>query len=265
MSKVAGDDRAVQLTVDRRIARLLLNRPERKNAINGAMHAELRGALGTLADSDVRVVVLSGAGGAFCAGQDLAERAVMLAAGEVDLARSLQENYNPLLKALHALPMPVIASVDGVAAGAGAALALAADIVLAARSARFQLAFARVGLGPDSGISWTLPRLIGGARAMGMALTADMIDAARAESWGLIWRAVDDEALAAETEALAQRLVQGPQNALRAIKRRMRDAAQESFDAALDAERDMQGALGRHPDYREAVTAFMAKRPPEFK
>lgn len=265
MNDGTGAEPTVRLTIDRQVARLVLNRPERKNAINGAMHVELRGALKTIAGGDVRVVVLSGAGGAFCAGQDLAERAAMLVEGEVDLARSLQENYNPLLRALSALPMPVIASVSGVAAGAGAALALAADIVLAARSARFQLAFARVALGPDSGVSWTLPRLIGNARAMGMALTADMIDAVRAESWGLIWQAVEDAALENETEALVQRLLQGPQNALRAIKRRMRESADESFDAALDAERDTQGVLGKHPDYREAVTAFMAKRSPKFQ
>jgi 2-(1,2-epoxy-1,2-dihydrophenyl)acetyl-CoA isomerase len=189
----------------------------------------------------------------------------MLSHGQVDLERSLNDYYNPLVRTLMALPMPVIAAVNGVAAGAGAALALLADIVIAARSARFQLAFARVGLGPDSGISWTLPRIVGNARALGMALTADMIEAPRAEAWGLIWQAVEDETLNQRVEELAQRLADGPQAALRAIKRRLRDNTCDSLDAALDAERDMQGCLGQHPDYREAVLAFMEKRTPGFQ
>lgn len=255
----------VLYSVEQGIARVVLHRPERRNAINAAMHADLRAVMARLNEDEVRVVVLSGAAGAFCAGQDLAERADALQHGEVDLWRSLEDNYNPLLRAFNALPMPVIAMVEGVAAGAGAALALSADIVLAARSAKFQLAFARVALGPDSGISWTLPRLVGNARAMGMALTAEMIDAPRAEQWGLIWHAVDDDQLYAQVDALAQQLATGPQAALRAIKRRMRAAAGENFNAVLDAERDMQGELGRHPDYREAVQAFMAKRTPRFQ
>lgn len=255
----------VQLSLHDGIARITLNRPARKNAIDAALHSELRHALDRVeADSSIRVLVLTGAGDAFCSGQDLGERAAQLAEGEVDLARSLQENYNPLVRRLAALPMPVIAVVNGIAAGAGAALALVADITLAAHSARFQLAFARVALGPDSGVSWILPRLIGQARAMGMALTADMIDAQRAESWGLIWRAVQDDALATQAEALVQRLATGPQAALRAIKRRMRDSFDQTLDTALDAERDTQGALGAHKDYREAVQAFIAKRSPKF-
>jgi 2-(1,2-epoxy-1,2-dihydrophenyl)acetyl-CoA isomerase len=255
----------VQLAVRDGIARITLNRPARKNAIDASVHSALRGALDRVeADSTIRVVVITGAGDAFCSGQDLAERAAQLAEGEVDLARSLQENYNPLVRRLTALPMPVIAVVNGIAAGAGAALALAADIVLAANSARFQLAFARVALGPDSGVSWILPRLIGQARAMGMTLTAEMIDAQRAESWGLIWRAVEDDALVTEAETLVLKLATGPQAALRAIKRRMRDASDQTLDMSLDAERDAQGALGAHKDYREAVEAFMSKRAPKF-
>ncbi len=256
---------SVICAIDNHVARLTLNRPERKNAINTAMHLELRQALDAIrSDSAVRVVILTGAGGAFCAGQDLAERAEMLRHGEVDLAQSLNEYYNPLVRALVALPMPVIAAVNGVAAGAGAALALLADIVIAAQSARFQLAFARVALGPDSGISWTLPRSVGNARALGMALTSDMIEAPRAQAWGLIWEAVPDETVDRHVEELAQRLARGPQAALRAIKRRLRDNTCDSLDASLDAERDMQGGLGQHPDYREAVLAFMSKRTPHF-
>lgn len=254
------------LTIDRGIARVTFNRPEKRNALNAAMHAELRGSLDRIAaDGSIRVVILAGAGGAFCSGQDLSERAGMLAQGEVDLAQSLERNFNPLVRRLAALPMPVIAQVGGVAAGAGAALALTGDIVIAARSASFQLAFARVGLGPDSGTSWIFQRAIGQARAMGMALTAETIDAPRAQTWGLIWRCVEDDTLGAEVERLALQLASGPQAALRAIKRRMRAAANETFDRALDGERDEQGVLGRDPDYREAVTAFMAKRKPQFR
>lgn len=248
------------------IARIVFNRPERRNAINAAMHAELRGLLDRIeADASIRVVILSGAGGAFCSGQDLSERAGMLAQGEVDLAHSLENNFNPLVRRLVNLPMPVIAAVNGVAAGAGAALALTADIVIAARSASFQLAFARVGLGPDSGTSWFMQRLIGQARAMGMALTAEAIDAQRAAAWGLIWQCVDDDKLEEEVDRLARQLTSGPQAALRSIKKRMRAAANETLEFALNGERDEQGALGRHPDYREAVTAFMAKRKPKFQ
>ena len=247
------------------IARITINRPERKNAINSAMHAALRDALDRIeADPDIRVVLLTGAGDSFCSGQDLAERAEMLAEGEVDLAQSLQHNYHPLVRRLIALPMPVIAAVNGVAAGAGAALALTADIVFAARSARFQLAFARVALGPDSGISWLLPRLIGKARATAMALCADPIDAQRAEDWGLIWRVTDNDSLP-EAQALAENFAAGPQSALRAIKRRMRESFADTLDMALDAERDAQGLLGAHPDYRAAVEAFMSKRTPRFQ
>ena len=259
-------DNVVQLSVRDGIARITLNRPSRKNAIDAAVHAALRHALDRIeTEAAVRVVVLTGAGDAFCSGQDLAERAAQLAEGEVDLARSLQENYNPLIRRLSALPMPVIAVVNGIAAGAGAALAMTADIVIAAHSARFQLAFARVALGPDSGVSWILPRLIGHARAMGMALTAEMIDAQRAESWGLIWRAVEDAALATEAEALVNKLATGPQAALQAIKRRLRESADQTLDMVLDAERDTQGALGGREDYREAVQAFISKRSPNFE
>ena len=254
------------LTVSEGVARITLNRPARRNAINTETHLQLRSALARVESvPSIRVVVLSGAGDSFCAGQDLAERAAMLKEGEVDLGKSLEENYNPLVRRLVALPMPIIAVVRGVAAGAGAALALSADIVLASRSARFQLAFARVGLGPDCGTSWLFQRMAGQARAMGMALTADSIDAQRAEQWGLIWRCVTDEALDGEAEALIEQLKTGPQAALRAIKRRMRAGASETLEQALDAERDTQGVLGADPDYREAVKAFMEKRRPRFR
>jgi 2-(1,2-epoxy-1,2-dihydrophenyl)acetyl-CoA isomerase len=255
----------VQLTLEDGIARITLNRPARKNAINGAVHARFREIFTCLeGNTNVRVVIMSGAGGSFCSGQDLAERAVMLGAGEVDLQSSLRDHYNPLIQRLTALPVPVIAAVNGIAAGAGAALALTADLVLMARSARLQLAFVRVALGPDSGISWLLPRLIGQARALGMALTGEMIDATRAEQWGLVWRVVDDEALLAEAEALAKQFVVGPRAALAAIKHRFRVTAHETLEIALDAEAAVQGRLGRGANYKEAVESFIGKRQPQF-
>jgi 2-(1,2-epoxy-1,2-dihydrophenyl)acetyl-CoA isomerase len=255
----------VQLLLEQGIARITLNRPARRNAINGAVHTRLREILTCLEDNaDLRVVIITGAGGSFCSGQDLAERAAMLGAGEVDLQSSLRDHYNPLIQRLMALPVPVIAAVSGIAAGAGAALALTADVVLMARSARLQLAFVRVALGPDSGISWLLPRLVGQARALGMALTGEMIDATRAEQWGLVWRVVDDEVLLAEAETLARQLADGPRAALAAIKHRIRATACETLEAALDAEATVQGRLGRGSDYREAVEAFIGKRPPGF-
>ena len=253
------------ISVTDAIARITLNRPERLNAIDANMHDALRRALSTVeSDATVRVVILTGNGRAFCAGQDLAERAAMLEQGDVDLAASLEENYNPLVRRLVALPVPVIAAVNGVAAGAGAALALHSDIVVAARSARFQLAFARVGLGPDSGASWLFPRLVGHARALGMALTAEPVDAEQAESWGMIWRCVDDDELASEAGRLAELFRSGSRGALRTVKESLRAAAGQSLDQALDSERDAQGMLGQSPDYREAVAAFMAKRTPNF-
>jgi 2-(1,2-epoxy-1,2-dihydrophenyl)acetyl-CoA isomerase len=255
----------VQVSLNQGIARITMNRPGRRNAINGAVHARFREILtGLETNADVRVVILAGAGGSFCSGQDLAERAAMLQAGEVDLQSSLRNNYNPLIRRLTALPVPVITAVSGIAAGAGAALALSGDLVLMARSARLQLAFVRVGLGPDSGISWLLPRLVGQTRALGMTLTGDMIDATRAEQWGLVWRVVDDEVLMTEAESLARQLASGPRAALAAIKQRLRVAANETLEAALDAEAAVQGHLGRTTDYREAVEAFIGKRPPHF-
>jgi len=253
------------IDIDGAMATITLNRPERLNAIDADMHVALRGALQRIEnDPSLRVVVITGAGKGFCAGQDLAERAAMLEEGEVDLAASLEGNYNPLVRRLVALPVPVIAAVNGVAAGAGAALALLCDVVIAARSSKFQLAFARVALGPDSGTSWLFPRLIGRARALGMALTAETVDAERAESWGMIWRCVEDGELQSETAKLAARLAASSKASLRSIKETFRQAAGMSLDQALDAERDAQGRLGQARDYREAVTAFMAKRQPRF-
>jgi 2-(1,2-epoxy-1,2-dihydrophenyl)acetyl-CoA isomerase len=245
---------------------LTLNRPDRLNAFNKAQHAALRTAIdGADSDATCRALVLTGAGRGFCTGQDLADRQASMAAGETpDLARTLEAFYNPLVRRIRGLRMPVIAAVNGIAAGAGANLALACDIVLAARSATFLQAFARLGLIPDSGGTWLLPRLVGTARARALALLAEPIGAEQAEAWGMIHRAVDDASLMGEASDLAARLATQPTFALAQIKRALDAAETNTLDAQLDLERDLQGACGRSPDYREGVGAFFEKRPPRF-
>src|SRR5688572_32895770 len=251
----------IEFGVDTGIARLTLNRPDRLNSFTVQMHEEMADALGKL--DDARVLVLTGAGRGFCAGQDLGDRAV--APGEaVDLGESVEQRYNPLIRRLTALPMPVIARVNGVAAGAGANIALACDIVIAAKSAKFIQSFAAIGLIPDSGGTWVLPRLVGQARALGLALTGEPLPAEQAAAWGLIWKAVDDEALDAEVDALAARFAKGPTRGLAAIKRMIRESWGQSLDAELDRQRDAMRELGYSDDYREGVAAFMEKRKPSF-
>jgi 2-(1,2-epoxy-1,2-dihydrophenyl)acetyl-CoA isomerase len=209
-------------------------------------------------------LLITGAGRGFCAGQDLNDRAVSPEGGSVDLGLSVERYYNPLIRRLTSLDMPVICAVNGVAAGAGANIALACDIVLAARSAKFIESFAAIGLIPDSGGSWALPRLVGQARALGMALTGEPIGAEQAADWGLIWKCVDDAALMAEAEALALRLAAGPTLGLAATKRLIRSTWQKSLDTDLDDERDLMRLLGASADYREGVAAFLEKRRPNF-
>lgn len=247
------------------IARITLNRPDKLNSFTVALHGELRQAIERTRAEGARVLILSGAGRAFCTGQDLAERIAPPGAPPPDLGHSIETWYKPLVLALRALPIPVIAAVNGAAAGAGANLALACDIVLAARTAVFIQAFSRLGLGPDCGGSYFLPRVAGTARAMGLMLTADKLSAEQAEQWGLIWKCVDDDRLMPETEALAARLVQGPPLAYAAIKRALYASSDNTLEQQLDLERDAQRALGRSEDYREGVTAFMEKRPPSFR
>ncbi|MBV9993535.1 MAG: 2-(1,2-epoxy-1,2-dihydrophenyl)acetyl-CoA isomerase [Alphaproteobacteria bacterium] len=246
-------------------ARLTLNRPDRLNSFTVQMHDEVARALSYVeTDPSARVLLITGSGRGFCAGQDLSDRAVTPGGEGVDLGASLDKSYNPLVRRLTVLPKPVICAVNGVAAGAGANIALAADIVLAAKSAKFIQAFANIGLVPDSGGTWILPRLVGQARAMGLALTGQPLTAEQAEAWGLIWRAVDDDRLMDETNALVARLAAGPTKGLAAIKKAIRAAWSNDLDPHLDLERDMQRELGRSSDYREGVSAFGEKRAPKF-
>lgn len=243
---------------------ITLNRPERLNAFNEAMHGALRRALeDTEADENCRALLLTGAGRAFSTGQDLNDR--LAKPGEqVVLGGTLEQFYNPLIRKLRSLRMPVIAAVNGVAAGAGANIALACDITLAARSASFIQSFARVGLVPDSGGTWTLPRRIGDARARGLALLAEPLPAERAEDWGLIWKAVDDATLMQEATALCDHFAKAPTHGLSLIKQALNASSGNTLDAQLDLERDFQRDASLSPDYMEGVRAFMEKRPPNF-
>ncbi len=244
------------------IARITLDRPDRLNSFTREMHVELSEALADLGDA--RVIILTGAGRGFCAGQDLHDRAV--APGEaVDLGATVDESWNPLIRTLAALPQPVIARINGVAAGAGANVALACDIVVAARSARFIQSFSALGLIPDSGGSWHLPRLVGQARALGLALTGEPLQAEQAAEWGLIWKCVDDASLDAETDTLAEKLAALPPLGLAAIKRLVRTSWSRTLDQELDVQRDEMRHLGSTRDYREGVAAFLEKRSPKFE
>jgi 2-(1,2-epoxy-1,2-dihydrophenyl)acetyl-CoA isomerase len=247
-------------------ARLTLNRPDRLNSFTVQMHAEVADALSHVEkDSAIRVLLITGAGRGFCAGQDLSDRAVAPGGDGVDLGESLENRYNPLIRRLVNLPKPVVCAVNGVAAGAGANIALAADIVLADKSARFIQSFSNIGLVPDSGGTWILPRLVGHARALGLALTGEPLTAEKAESWGLIWRAIDDDQLKAEADKLVSRLASGPTRGFAAIKHALHKGWAAEFGAQLNLERDLQRELGRTEDYKEGVAAFTEKRKPNFK
>jgi len=253
------------VTIADGVATLTLNRPDRLNALTAALHEALASALDRAAgDETIRALLITGAGRGFCAGQDLSER--KLAPGEPrrDLGQGLERYYNPLIRRLRGLEKPVIAAVNGVAAGAGVGLALACDIVIAAHSAGFIEAFSRIGLVPDAGNTWFLPRLVGSARAMGMALTGEAIPAERAAEWGLIWKAVPDDMLMTEARDLARRLAQGPTRALGLTKRAIDRSGTNDLDTQLDLERDLQREAGLGEDYREGVAAFLEKRPPRF-
>ncbi len=255
----------VRLDIAAGVATLTLNRPDRLNSFTVAMHGDVRAALDAVrADRAVRCLVLTGAGRGFCAGQDLSDRAVAPGDKSLDLGASIDNYYKPLVLALRNLPLPVIAAVNGVAAGAGANIALACDLVFAARSASFIQSFAKIGLVPDSGGTWALPRLVGQARALGLALLGDKLSAEQAEQWGLIWKCVDDAELMPAVRKVAEQLAAGPTRGFARTKQAIYAASGLTLEGSLDLERDFQRELGRSADYREGVAAFMEKRAPKF-
>jgi len=243
---------------------LTLNRPDKLNSLTIEMLSEIGDALSDLAmEDELRVLVITGAGRGFCSGQDLSDRVIN--PGETPVPRtSLERYYNPLVRRLRALPFPVVAAVNGVAAGAGCNLALACDIVVASLKANFIQSFARVGLIPDTGGTWFLPRLVGDARARGLALLAQDLPAEKAASWGLIWRAVDDEVLMHEAHRICEHFAMAPTQSLALIKRALNESVRNTLDAQLDLERDLQRLANSTPDYAEGVRAFMEKRRPNF-
>lgn len=254
------------------IATLTLNRPDKLNSFTQAMHEEVRHALKRVAteaaSGAARVLVLTGAGRGFCAGQDLSDRAVgpgAAGARPVDLGDSVEKNYAPLVQSLRALPLPVIGAINGVAAGAGANIALACDIVLATKSASFVEVFCKLGLIPDTGGTYFLPRLVGSARAMGMALLGEKLTAEKAEAWGLIWKAIPDQDFATEVQAMARHFASAPTKGLAFTKQALHASAHNSLQQQLALECGMMSELGRSDDYREGVSAFMEKRAPQFK
>ncbi len=253
-------------TVEAGIARLTLNRPDKLNSFTGAMHAELRTALDHVQnDKNVRVLVLTGAGRAFCAGQDLADPDMQKVDGKMpDIGNLVEANYKPLILRLQNLRVPTIAAVNGIAAGAGASVALACDLVVASKSASFLQAFSKIGLIPDTGGTWFLPQRIGMARAMGLALLADKLPAEKAAEWGLIWSCVEDGEFAGAVDALAKQLSTAPTKALVRTRQAMHAAPGHTLEQQLSMEGGFMRELGWSPDYAEGVAAFMAKRAPNF-
>jgi 2-(1,2-epoxy-1,2-dihydrophenyl)acetyl-CoA isomerase len=247
------------------VATITLNRPDKLNAFTTELHRALAAAFDTVeGDAAIRAVLLTGAGRGFCAGQDLAERAAVIAGGKAEGGKALETWYNPLIRRLRRLAKPVVCAVNGVAAGAGANVALACDIVLAARSASFIQAFCRIGLVPDAGGSYVLPRLVGMARASALTLLGDKLPAEQAAAWGLIWRVVDDDRLMDEATALAQHLARQPTRALALIKEALNASLGNTLDEQLDLERTLQMKAAATDDFREGVAAFLEKRPARF-
>lgn len=245
---------------------LTFNRPKALNSFNVDMHREVAEVLNLWTKNpDVRCVVISGEGRGFCAGQDLGDRVVDPNAEAPDLGYSIETYYNPLIKTIVNMPKPVICAVNGVAAGAGANIALACDLVIAAKSANFIQAFCRLGLVPDSAGTWFLPRAVGHARAMGLALLGDKLPAETAKEWGMIWDVVEDAELKTKVTELAERLAKQPTFGLSLIKKAIHQSSNNTFDEQMLLERDLQRIAGRSEDYREGVQAFMNKREPNFK
>lgn len=253
--------KTIELAIADGVATLTFNRPDKLNSFTTEMHAELRTALETLqADASVRCLLITGNGRGFCAGQDLADDVA-----RADIGGTVERDYNPLVLALTTLPMPVVCAVNGIAAGAGANIALACDLVLAARSAFFIQAFCKIGLVPDSGGTWTLPRIVGQARAMALTLLGDKISAEQAENWGMIWKCVDDADLMSEALKLAKHLATQPTKGLAMTKQAIHAAGTNTLDQQLDLERDLQATAAASDDFKEGVNAFLEKRAPVFK
>lgn len=256
----------IEFDINEGVATLRLNRPKALNSFTTEMHAEIREAMQRVTDdAAIRCLVITGTGRGFCAGQDLGDRSVTGGDGAPDLDESVEKNYNPLIRSIMNLPKPVICAVNGVAAGAGSSLALACDIVLAARSASFIQAFCKIGLVPDSGGSWNLPRAVGLARAKGLAMLGDRLSAETAEQWGLIWKCCDDDVLQEESQKMARHFAIQPTAALGRIKKLLNESGTNSLDKQLELERQAMKTLGQSADYREGVAAFMQKRPPVFR
>ena len=252
---------SILISLEAGVQTITLNRPDKLNAFLPEMHQELRRALERARDDEaIRAVLLTGAGRAFCAGQDLSTRKVEPGAAPIDLSVSLGSYYNPLVRRLRELPKPIVCAVNGIAAGAGANIALACDLVVAARSASFVQSFARLGLVPVSGGTYLLPRLVGPARAMGLALLAEPLAAEDAARWGLIWKVFDDAELMPEAIALARKLAVGPSKGYGLTKRALYASPHNSLDAQLDLERDLQREAGFSEDYRKGVAEFLQKK-----
>ncbi len=247
------------------VGHIVLNRPDTLNSFTQIMHEDIRAALTFLESrEDLRGLIITGTGRGFCAGQDLSERKPLPPGQKRDLAEGLDKNYRPLVLRLRALPAPVVCVVNGVAAGAGASVALACDIVIAAKSAKFIQAFAKIGLVPDAGATYVWPRLVGTQRAMGAALLGEPVTAEQAEQWGLIWRCVPDEALQETIQTMHDKLANGATRALAATKKALYAAAENSLVEQLEVERDLQRAMGYTEDYQEGMRAFAEKRAPQF-
>jgi 2-(1,2-epoxy-1,2-dihydrophenyl)acetyl-CoA isomerase len=247
---------------DGALAVLTLNRPDKLNSFTAQMQVELRDALDKIENAGTRALVLTGAGRGFCAGQDLSDHDLTL---NIDLRKRLEQDFNPLVTRIKSLPFPVICAVNGVAAGAGANLALACDIVIAARSASFIQAFAKIGLIPDAGGTWSLTRMVGPARAAGLSMLAEPLSAKKAKKWGLIWDTVSDDKLYEHVLGIASHLATQPTSAFAAMKTAIAAAANNSFTGQLALEAELQGSVGNSADFKEGVNAFLNKRKPQFK
>ena len=256
----------IEFVINEGVATLTLNRPKSLNSFTVEMHAEIREVMQQVIDSSsIRCLVITGAGRGFCAGQDLGDPAEKTDSGVPDVCKGVEKYYNPLIQNIMELPKPVICAVNGVAAGAGASIALACDIVLAARSASFIQVFCKIGLVPDSGGTWNLPRAVGLARAKGLAMLGDRLPAETAEQWGLIWKCVDDDVLQEEAQKMARHLATQPTRALGLIKKLLNESGDNTLIEQTDLEQQAMQELGQSADYREGVAAFMEKRPPVFK